>query len=85
MDSIVAQIKALADTADEAGRLEIIETLRQMKVDLQTPKDALIELAGLVCYVSLLYISVLTVIGWYNQCDAARWPRSGNLRPSFQN
>ncbi|KAJ5997257.1 hypothetical protein N7499_006437 [Penicillium canescens] len=47
MDSIVAQIKALADTADEAGRLEIIETLRQMKVDLQTPKDALMELAGL--------------------------------------
>ncbi|KAJ5748752.1 uncharacterized protein N7511_010448 [Penicillium nucicola] len=47
MDSIVAQIKALADTANEAGRLEIIKTLQQVKVDLQTPKDVLFELVGL--------------------------------------
>ena len=66
MDSIVAQIKAFADTADEAGRLEIIKTLQQVKVDLQTPKDVLMELVGLVCYLSLLYLSVLTVTGWYN-------------------
>jgi demethylsterigmatocystin 6-O-methyltransferase len=72
MDSIVAQIKALADTADEAGRLEIIKTLQQVKVDLQTSKDVLMEIAGLVYYLSLLYLSVLTVTGWYNQCDVAR-------------
>ncbi|OQD81325.1 hypothetical protein PENANT_c028G09898 [Penicillium antarcticum] len=47
MNSIVSQIKALADTADEAGRLEIIKNLQQVKVELQTPKDVLLELAGL--------------------------------------
>jgi demethylsterigmatocystin 6-O-methyltransferase len=72
MDSIVAQIKALADTAGEAGRLEIIKTLRQVKVDLQTSNDVLMEIVGLVYYLSLLYLSVLTVTERYNHCDVAR-------------
>jgi demethylsterigmatocystin 6-O-methyltransferase len=56
MDSIVAQIKALADSSDEAGRLEIIKTIRQVKNELQTPKDILMEHAGLVCHLNRQYL-----------------------------
>lgn len=45
MDSIVAQIQAIAQNTDEAGRLNIIRALKQVKVELQSPRDTLLELA----------------------------------------
>ncbi|KAJ5347653.1 Winged helix-turn-helix transcription repressor DNA-binding [Penicillium brevicompactum] len=46
MDPIVAQVRALAEAADEEGRLNIIKTLRQVQAELQSPKDSLMEIAG---------------------------------------
>lgn len=45
MDSIVAQIQAIAQNTDEAGRLNIIRALKQVKVEIQSPRDTLLELA----------------------------------------
>ncbi|CAI7626596.1 hypothetical protein PCG10_005652 [Penicillium crustosum] len=45
MDSIVAQIQAIAQNTDEAGRLNIIRALKQVKVELQSPHDTFLELA----------------------------------------
>ncbi|KAJ5384780.1 O-methyltransferase family 2 [Penicillium concentricum] len=45
MDSIIAQIQAIAENTDEAGRLDIIQSLKQVKNELQSPKDAIMELA----------------------------------------
>ncbi|KAJ5185135.1 O-methyltransferase family 2 [Penicillium cf. griseofulvum] len=45
MDSIIAQIQALAENTDEAGRLNIIQSLKRVKNELQSPKDTLMELA----------------------------------------
>lgn len=45
MDSIVAQIHAMAQKTDEAGRLNIIRALKQVKVELQSPHDTLLECA----------------------------------------
>ncbi|CAG7930130.1 unnamed protein product [Penicillium olsonii] len=46
MDPIVAQIHALAKVADEESRLNIIKELRQVQVELQSPKDSLMEIVG---------------------------------------
>ena len=54
MEPIIAQIHALAKTADEAGRLNIIKILRQVQFELQGPKDSLMELAGSVSVNHLL-------------------------------
>ncbi|KAJ9484181.1 hypothetical protein VN97_g9208 [Penicillium thymicola] len=45
MDSIVAQIHAMAQNTDEAGRLNIVRALKQVKVELQSPHDTLLESA----------------------------------------
>ncbi|CAI7653261.1 unnamed protein product [Penicillium glandicola] len=45
MDSIIAQIQALAQNADEAGRLDIIQSLKRVRIELQSPKDTVMELA----------------------------------------
>lgn len=45
MDSIIAQIKAIAQNTDEAGRLNIIQSLKRVKVELQSPQDTFLELA----------------------------------------
>ncbi|KAJ5514342.1 O-methyltransferase family 2 [Penicillium fimorum] len=44
MDSIIAQIQAIAQNTNEAGRLDIIQSLKQVKNELQSPKDAIMEL-----------------------------------------
>lgn len=48
MDSIVAQIRILAETTDEVGRLEIHKALRDIQLEIQSPKDVLMELANTV-------------------------------------
>ncbi|KGO45702.1 Winged helix-turn-helix transcription repressor DNA-binding [Penicillium expansum] len=45
MDSIIAQIQAIAQNTDEAGRLNIIQSLKRVKVELQSPQDTFLELA----------------------------------------
>lgn len=48
MNSIVAQIRTLAENTDEVGRLEIRKALRGIQLEIQTPKDVLMELANSV-------------------------------------
>lgn len=48
MDAIVTQIRDLAQSADEATRLDIQKALRQVQLDLQGPKEVLMELANSV-------------------------------------
>ncbi|KAJ6138196.1 O-methyltransferase family 2 [Penicillium samsonianum] len=45
MDSIIAQIQAMAQNTDEAGRLNIIQSLKRVKIELQSPTDTFMELA----------------------------------------
>lgn len=49
MDSIVAQIHALAESADEGDRLKIQIALRKALSELQSPKDVVIDLINSVC------------------------------------
>lgn len=49
MDSIVAQIHALAKSADEGDRLKIQIALRKALSELQSPKDVVIDLTNSVC------------------------------------
>ena len=42
MDSLVAQIRTLADKADEVGRNTILNTLRDLQYQLATPNDFLL-------------------------------------------
>lgn len=49
MDAVVAQIRNLAQNADEAGRLDILETLQHVQSELQGPTDFMIGLASSVC------------------------------------
>lgn len=48
MDSIATQIRALAQTADEAGRLEIQRTLRELQLEMQNPTDVIMEFGNFV-------------------------------------
>jgi len=48
MDSIVAQIHTLAESADEAGRLSIQIALRKALSELQSPKDVVVDLINSV-------------------------------------
>jgi hypothetical protein len=48
MDSIIAQIQALAKTSDDAGHLEIKKALADVQLELQGPKDLLYNLANSV-------------------------------------
>lgn len=45
MDAIISQIQALAQDTDEAGRLNIIQSLQIAKIDIQSPQDTFMELA----------------------------------------
>ena len=48
MDSIIAQIQTLAQSADESARLDILQSLQQVQVELQSPTDTLMGLASSV-------------------------------------
>lgn len=48
MDSIIAQIRTLAETASEVGRLEIQKALWDIQLEIQSPKDVFMELANSV-------------------------------------
>ncbi|KAJ5610647.1 hypothetical protein N7510_007366 [Penicillium lagena] len=46
MDSVIAQIKHLMQTADEAGRLNIRKTLQQVQAEFDSPKEVLHSIAN---------------------------------------
>lgn len=40
MDAFVAQAKSLVKTADEAGRKKIIDTLRDLSIELESTQES---------------------------------------------
>lgn len=48
MDSIVAQVHALAQSADGDGQLNIKRIIRQLNLDLRGPQDVLFDMANSV-------------------------------------
>lgn len=48
MNSIITQIHSLAKMSDEVGRLEIQKALRNLQIELHSPKDLLLSLANSV-------------------------------------
>lgn len=48
MDSLFAQIEALAVQADTAGRHKVLDLLRSLQLKLETPHDTLSRFSGLV-------------------------------------
>ena len=41
MDAIVAQVQALANNADEAGRLKLVDGLRDLSYSIESPRDSM--------------------------------------------
>jgi demethylsterigmatocystin 6-O-methyltransferase len=48
MDNIIAQVQLLAKTTNEAGRKKLIDSLKSLQYDIETPYDTLQRFAGLV-------------------------------------
>ena len=48
MEALIAHVQALAGIADDAGRREIMDTLRNLQYSLETPYDTLQRLSCLV-------------------------------------
>ena len=48
MDSIVAQVHALAQSADDDGQLKIKQIIRRLDLDLRGPQDILFDMANSV-------------------------------------
>ncbi|KAL5347912.1 hypothetical protein ACLOAV_007323 [Pseudogymnoascus australis] len=58
MDSIISQVQALADNADEAGRNDILRALRDLQQQVETPKDLFLKLYNSHLQVAVIYIGV---------------------------
>lgn len=48
MDSLFAQVEALAAQADTAGRHKVLDLLRSLQLKLETPHDTLSRFSGMV-------------------------------------
>ena len=48
MDSIIAQIQALAQSTDDAGRLNIEKALRKAQIEIKSPADLVMEFGNSV-------------------------------------
>ena len=48
MEALTAHVQALAGTADDAGRQEIMDTLRDLQYSLEAPYDTMQRLSCLV-------------------------------------
>jgi len=48
MDTIITQVKNLAASANEAGRKQLIDSLRNIQYAIETPNDTLRRFGGLV-------------------------------------
>ncbi|KAI1345327.1 S-adenosyl-L-methionine-dependent methyltransferase [Xylaria sp. FL0043] len=47
MDSMIDQLYALATTADDAGRHEVLDAIRELQLKLETPHDTLSRFSGM--------------------------------------
>jgi demethylsterigmatocystin 6-O-methyltransferase len=48
MDAFIAQAKAVVETADEAGRKQILTILRDLSYSLESPLDSALRIMYLV-------------------------------------
>lgn len=48
MDAIMDQLRAEASKADEAGRIKLLKSLRDLQLSIETPADSLARFSGLV-------------------------------------
>lgn len=48
MDALITHVKATAANADEAGRKKIIDDLRDLSIELETPWDSMQRIMYLV-------------------------------------
>ena len=56
MEAFIAQAKNLAKAADEAGRKQILDTLRDVQYSIETPYDTLQRLSCLVSMLPAYYL-----------------------------
>lgn len=72
MDAIITQVQNLASTANEAGRKEVIDALRNLQYSIETPHDTLNRFAGLVNYFFFISYTQANLIEPPN-CRRAHW------------
>ena len=48
MDAIVEKLRAEASKVDDAGRIKLLQSLRDLQLSIETPSDLLYRFAGLV-------------------------------------
>ncbi|KIX03206.1 uncharacterized protein Z518_06758 [Rhinocladiella mackenziei CBS 650.93] len=58
MDSIVGQIRSLAESADAVGRNQILNTLRDLQYDLETPMDTYMKFVNSNIQLAMVYVGV---------------------------
>jgi demethylsterigmatocystin 6-O-methyltransferase len=75
MDSIITQIKSLAQDADEASRRKILDGLRDLALSLETPQDTMQRISYLVCRKVALKIH-----SWPVNTASSTCPRSSRTR-----
>lgn len=85
MDSVVAQIKHLMQTADEVGRLNIRKTLQQVQSEFDSTNEVVHSLANLVGWSSMLpFHTRLTLDIELAPVDPPRWRRPEPIRLAVQ-
>ncbi|KAJ5994420.1 hypothetical protein N7451_010144 [Penicillium sp. IBT 35674x] len=58
MDAIISQIHTLAQSADDAGRLDIQRALRDVQIELQSPQDTLMGFGSSNLLIAMLRLGV---------------------------
>ncbi|KUJ08091.1 o-methyltransferase-like protein [Mollisia scopiformis] len=58
MEAISAQILALAKTADQAGRRKVLDTLKSLQNEIETPYDTIWRLGGVQLQISLARVGI---------------------------
>ncbi|KIV83086.1 hypothetical protein PV11_05144 [Exophiala sideris] len=58
MESILDQVRSLADEADDAGKRTIVEGLRQLQIQLETPMDLFMKLYNSHIQIAVVYVAV---------------------------
>ncbi|KAJ6095584.1 S-adenosyl-L-methionine-dependent methyltransferase [Penicillium sp. IBT 16267x] len=58
MDAVISQIHALAQSADDAGRLDIQRALRDVQMEIQSPQDTLMGFGNSNLLIAMLRLGV---------------------------
>lgn len=68
MEAVVDQVKGLAGSADEAGRSEILDQLRELAYSLESPDETMNRIMFLVSLlITFIHISALLTM---KTCDS---------------